>query len=115
MSLTKPLSKLLTQLESISEEHEEVFDTDVREEMATAIYCGFIAPKKNYQLPPSFEMFDEDGDAAIRKALSKFLKEACAIADKQGWTKKERQKAFQDPDVTSEGGLSYDEFFGHAD
>jgi hypothetical protein len=113
--LNKLLSKLLSALESISTDHEEVTDTDVREELATAIYCGFIAPEKSYQLPQSFEMFSDEGDQALRKALAAFFKAACPIADKLGWTEAQRQSAFQDPNVTSAGGLTYDEFFGHAD
>jgi Ca2+-binding EF-hand superfamily protein len=115
MEIKNELTRLLTQLERIAEVHDELGDTAVREELATAVYSGFIAPMKDFQLPKSFEMFDNDGDSAVRKALAKFLKDACAIADKQGWTEKQRQDAFQDPNVTSEGGLTYDEFFGHAD
>ena len=36
------LKKLLDTLDSISEEHEEVTDTDVRDQMYEAVYHGFI-------------------------------------------------------------------------
>ena len=114
MSIAKPLKALLNSLERLSEEHDEIFDTDVREELSEAVYGGFIEPNSTYQLPKTFEMFSDEGDAAVRRALAQFLAAACPIADELGWTKTQRLSAFQDLEVTSREGLTYDEFFGHS-
>ncbi len=109
------LKRLLVRLEKISRKHDDLCDTIVREEMATAIYNGFLAPSRKFKLPESYEMIDEEGDEMIATALAEFLQSACPIADELGWDEKQRQDAFQDLDVTTPKGLTYDEFFGHSE
>ena len=115
MNIKQPLNRLLDNLESITADHEEIFDTDVREELSTAIYCAFITSENGYQTPDSFEMFSDEGNAAVKSAVDSFLRDSCPIAESLGWSEQQRQDAFQDLNVTSKGGLTYDEFFGHAD
>jgi len=45
------LKRLLDDLDKISEQHEEVSDTDVREQMYVAIGKGFIMPEAGYMVP----------------------------------------------------------------
>ncbi|MEZ6092773.1 MAG: hypothetical protein R3C03_00835 [Pirellulaceae bacterium] len=116
MTIKKQLSKLLASLEKVSVEHEEIFDTLIREDLSDVIYCGFIQPSEDFEMPDSFDMLDDDdADEAIRKALEKFLREANAISEQNGWNAQDRLDAFQDVEVTTKGGLSYEEFFGHFD
>lgn len=115
MSIAKPLKSLLSALEELSSDNKEIFDTDVREEMGEAIHFGFIAPKKKYELPESFEMYSDEANEAIRTILGDFLKESCVIATDQEWDEKRRLDEFQTLSVATKSGRSYDDFFGHAE
>lgn len=106
------LKNLLDRLDAVSNVHEEVGDTDVREQMFEAIYRGFIAESPGYTLPARFGMFERPGDAAVRAALSEFISTACAAGIS---TPEQRFAAFQDDSVRSDAGNAYDEYFGHAD
>lgn len=105
------LSKLLNRLDAILKDHEEVGDTDVREQMYEAVYHGFIVQTVGYSLPAKFGMFEPAGDAAVRAALAEFVPAACALGIS---TPQERFAAFQDGSVLSDSGCPYDEYFGHS-
>lgn len=116
-TMKKLLQALLDDMSAIAEQHGEVFDTDVKEQMGQAIDHEFIAPLKDYVLPDEFGMFEAEGNAAVKAALAKFIAAAEATARKQGLlTRNERLAAFQDIDVrTTDGEYAYDDFFGHVD
>src|SRR5712692_9697287 len=63
------LLELLHRLEAIGDEHEELFDSDVREAMDAAVFYGFILPKTGYVLPDKFAMFSDEGDRLVRQTL----------------------------------------------
>src|SRR4051812_32735979 len=92
------LKKLLDTLDSIAEEHAEVSDTDVREQMYESVYHGFILQTPGFTLPAVFGMFDPAGDVAIRAALAEFLSAPRAASF---GTPQERFDAFQDGSVLS--------------
>jgi hypothetical protein len=105
------LKNLLDRLEDIANEHEELFDTDVREQMYEAVYHGFIVQTPGYTLPNSFGVFEPAGNAKVRAALAEFI----AAAKQSGpGSSEERFADFQDGTVLSKKGNPYDEFFGHA-
>jgi hypothetical protein len=110
------LKSLLNQLDSIAEEHGEVTDTDVREQMYAAVHHGFIMQTPGYRVPKSYGLFEPEGDAAIQSALSNFIEAASFAAEREGLkTPQLRFDAFQDGSVLSDGGYPYDEYFGHAE
>jgi hypothetical protein len=111
-TMTAALAKLLERLDAISEAHDEVRDTDVREQMSAAVYHGFIVQTPAYVLPEKFGMFDSAGDVAVRAALAEFLAAARSAALR---TPEERFRAFQNVTVRSKAGSSYDEYFGDSD
>ena len=106
------LQRLLNKLDAISTESEEINDTDVREQMAEAIYHGFIVQTRGYTLPAEFGMFQPAGDTAVQAALAEFLPAACGAGIA---TPQQRLAAFQDGSVLSDAGNPYDEYFGHSD
>jgi hypothetical protein len=55
--MKKALKQLLDTLDTISEAHPEVGDTEVREHMARAVEKGFIMPRANYRVPQKFGMY----------------------------------------------------------
>jgi hypothetical protein len=115
-SMKKALKQLISGLDKIMEEHEEVGDTAVREAMYEAVHKGFIAPEAGFQLPDDFQMFSDDGNRQVKAVLAGFLAhpDVKAAATMLG-TAQERLDAFQDLGVESPNGSTYDEYFGHAD
>ena len=114
--MKKALRQLINALDKIFEEHEEVGDTAVREEMYDAVHKSFIVPQAGYKLPAKFGMFSVEGDKLVRTALQKFLAHPdVAAASKSLKTPEARLAAFQDMDVESSEGNIYDEYFGYAE
>jgi hypothetical protein len=110
------LKALLDDLDRVYESHEEVGDTAVREALADAISQAFITPRAGYVLPSSFEMFSKQGDAQVRAALARFLSHAETVAAAKALsTPEHRLAAFQDVDVRSSAGRTYDEYFGESE
>lgn len=108
-----PLQKLLTRMDRIMEKHEELGDTDVREQLHAAVYNAFILAKADYMLPKEFGMFTKTGNRHVRSALATFLTKATNLATKTNWEPgMPRLVAFQDIDMTSENGSTYDVYFG---
>lgn len=112
------LLKLLLVLEEIGERDESIFDTYVRDILRQAVFCSFVKPVLNYDLPRKFGMSNED-DIQIREALLEYIRSAQDIAPKLGiLTFHQRLAAFQDSSVRtrSDGRWNdYDEFFGTSD
>jgi hypothetical protein len=111
------LVAFLVALEEIGEEHDELTDTDVREQMHEAVMNVFIDPREGYTVPETFGMYSPEGDAAVRRVLERFLPRLVAAASEAGLaTPKERLIAFQDTGVeTPRQRSTYDEFFGYLD
>jgi len=113
--MDEALRQLLEALESVGEGHEEIFDTDVREQMYDAVISVLIDPKDGYGLPAEFRMFTPEGNAAVHQALAQFLPPLVEAARAAGLTTpRQRLLAFQNDEVeTSGGGNYYDDFFGY--
>jgi len=110
------LKKLLTRLDGIMEKHEEVQDTDVREQLHEAVQNAFVLETADYGLPEEFGMFTKAGNKRVRSALAAFLPKAVELATKAGLSSESlRLAAFQDIEVTSENGSTYDDYFGDSD
>jgi hypothetical protein len=112
--MRKSLKALLNTLDKIAEEFEEVTDTDVREQMRETIEKALLEPVAGYQLPDEFGMFEPKGNARVKAALAKFIVSAKAEAGGLK-TRANRLRAFQDIDVESREGNTYDEYFGYDD
>jgi hypothetical protein len=114
--MKKSLKALLNAMDKIAEDYEEVLDTDVREQMRDAIEKSLLAPVAGYTLPEEFGMFAPKGNAKVKAALAKFIEaakgEAAAARLK---TRADRLRAFQDIDLKSRKGNTYDEYFGYDD
>jgi hypothetical protein len=110
------LRLLLNTLDQIRLEHPEITDTMVREEMGYAVYQGFVIQEQDFQLPREFGIFSAIGNEQVYSALSQFLSHPEVIAvGSQMRTPEERLTAFQDDQVHSVNGRTYEDFFGHAD
>ena len=108
-----PLQKLLTRMDGIMEKYGELQDTDVREQVHDAVFNAFVMAKADYLLPEEFRMFTKTGNKRVHSALVAFLKKAIKIADQENLNPGlSRLVVFQDIEVTSENGSTYDDYFG---
>lgn len=110
------LKSLIEDLEKIEEKHEEVGDTAVREAMYDVVSNGFVRQAPGFQLPAKFEMFSDEGNSLVAKALQKFLSHSEVKAAAQNLrSPQERLDAFQAEDIESKNGNTIDYFFGYSD
>jgi hypothetical protein len=114
--MKKSLKALLNAMDKIFEDFEELGDTAVRERMREAVEKAVLTPVAGYVLPDEFGMFEPKGDAKVKAALARFIEAAKVEVESAGLTTREdRLRAFQDLDVESREGNSYDEYFGYDD
>ena len=115
-TMKEALKRLLDALETVFDEHEEVGDTDVKQSMYDAVHAGFFVPQPGYSLPTEFRMFSDEGNKKVRAALQDFLKHPDVLAAAKSLkTAEARLAAFQDGDVESREGNTYDFYFGYAE
>jgi hypothetical protein len=113
--IKKALKQFLTALDKIYAKHQELGDTDVRDQMYRAIYRSFIQPQRDYSLPKKFGMFSDGGNDLVRAALQSFLTHPEVLAASRALKSPEdRFAAFQDGDVRTTEGTSYFEYFGYS-
>jgi hypothetical protein len=115
--IKKPLQKILNRLDTIAQCHGEVTDTDVRDVLHSVVWDGFIDMKKNYSLPDNFAMFSKSGNKKVRTAIEKFLESVRILTSEipAFKSKKSRFEAFQDIEIQSKEGSTYDDYFGDSD
>ena len=114
--MKKALKQLLDALDKLAEGgHDEVTDTDVRERMHDAVFKTLVDPQPDYLLPDEFGMFSPEGNREVKVILSKFIAHPEFAEAKKLPSPKERLDVFQDVDVESAGGNTYDEYFGYND
>jgi hypothetical protein len=112
--LKNALFDVLKELTIISEDKQEIFDSDVRENMANAVFDGFLKPDKGNLVPNEFGMASEDGNALVKAAIEKYIKTASELANQANLSFHERLAAFQDHAVCfGEKQLRYSFFFGY--
>ena len=106
------LIRFLDTLEAIGEDHEEVYDTDVREQLGEAIERNLIIPAGPIETPTKLGMFSDEADERVAAALGAYLTEARRQADELRLDEVARRRAVWDPDATSTSGATVDEFLG---
>src|SRR3712207_599585 len=110
------LRQLLNSLDELAEGgHDEVTDTDVREQLHDAVYQTLVEPTPGYPLPESFGMYTPEGDRKVKAALATFFAHPEVAEAMKLPTPKARLDAFQDVDVRSSNDSAYDEYFGYND
>jgi hypothetical protein len=110
--LQQALQTLLEQLLEISEQHGELFDTVVREQMFEAAMNSFMKPKPGFALPAKFGMYEDEGNKAVKRALQQYLDTVKPLAETQHLSPQQRLEAFEDATVMVGDNLTPDEFFG---
>lgn len=106
---------LLSRLDAIGEKHDELFDTDVRQNMSNAIMAGFVRRQQGYVIPDKMGMFSEQADADVVNVIAQYVAMANRRADElELKTFHDRLNALQDRSARSNRGNDYDEFLGHS-
>jgi len=107
------LKTLLDEVERIGRRHDDLYDTAVREAMAVAVLRAFVFDEQDYELPRDFGLESRRANAAVRRALQAYIDKARGLAGRHGLRDPaQRLRVFEDIEVTSAGGETYDEFFG---
>jgi hypothetical protein len=113
--IKKALKQFLTALDNVYTRHEEVGDSDVRDQMYAAIFRSFIQPQQGYSLPAKFGMFSDQGNKSVHMALRKFLTHPEVLAASRALKSPEdRFAAFQDGDVQTSEDTNCFEYFGYS-
>ena len=80
-----------------------------------SLYKTLVDLQPDYQLPDEFGMFSPEGNKKVKAILAKFFANPDVAEAKKLPTPKERLDAFQDIEVESSEGNTYDEYFGYND
>lgn len=108
------MAALLEDLEAIGAEHDELFDTDVRERMWAIVDAALIKQTTEIAVPAELGMFTAEGNAKLRAALEfnlTRLRQVFAIFQLD--TEQKRRASFFNPRLHTEQGRHVDDFFGH--
>ena len=107
------LAALLDDLDAAASEHEEIFDTQVRERMWEYLEARFIRHEKRTPLPDEFGMFSSDGNNRIRDAFQRNTENLDTIIEIFDLdTVDKRRITFTNPKLISEAGSRLDSYFG---
>jgi hypothetical protein len=109
------LKRLLARLEEIGSTNEELYDSDVRQQIRNAIMDGFVRGQPNYAIPDDFKMFTAQANLAVKDAVVEYISAASQMATVYGLARfHERLTALQDHRVRTSTGQDYEEFIGHS-
>lgn len=116
MSIKNALKELLDNLDEVDEKYPGIIhDTIVREELHLTMLGWFVKspPCGKYPSETEYFMVSDEANNAVHQALVKFLthSEVTAVCEELT-TPEERLDAFQDGDVESSKGNTYDWYFG---
>jgi hypothetical protein len=111
-AMREPLVRLLDAMEAIGNDHEEIFDTDVRERVGDVIERSLVTQIDTVSVPADLGMFSDDGNEQLRSVLERYLTDATQIAGALGLDESARRSAVWDEEAASTSGLSVDEFLG---
>jgi len=107
------MAALLEDLEKLGNEHQELYDTDVRESLWSVIEEGLIQQTNDFKVPQDLGMFSPEANTALAKIMMeniKRLREVFAIFDLH--TEEKRRASFFNPELHTESGRSVEDFFG---
>lgn len=106
---------LLNKLDEIGADYEELYDSECRERMSTAIMDGFIQKKSGFVLADDFGLHYVEANQAVRAALAEYITDANEKSAELGIIGfHERLAAFQNEGVKSDEEENfYDDFFGY--
>jgi hypothetical protein len=111
------LKDLLDRLGLVGQNHEEIYDTECRDRMSTAVFDGFIRQLDDFVLPPEFGLYSPGANESVREALAIYINEANVRAAALHLISfHDRLSAFQNSQIKSTNrGDYFDDLFGYSD
>jgi len=111
--MDKLLIQLLESLLLAQKKGADVGSTDVREEMFSVIWQGFLKPTSPLSMPRKFYFEQQIHEDMVNTALQTYIDKAVPLAEKLGLSSfKQRLLAFQGKGIETPSGVTCDRFFG---
>ncbi len=110
------LFDLLRRLERLGIDHEELYDSEAREQIGGIVMDGFVRRRQGFEMPERLGMVSDDADLELRQALAEYIEGSNKLADEIGLTSfHDRLAAFQNASVRTNPAIDvgYEELFGH--
>ena len=108
------MAGFLEDIEKIGDQHPELFDTDVREQMWAVVERVLIKKSTAVEVPDDLGMFTSIGNKRLKDALEFNLQRLCEVFDVfELNTETARLNSFFNPKLRTERGNPVDHFFGH--
>lgn len=115
-AIDQAIVAMLSGLEGVEAEHDELTDTDVRESIHLVLNYFFVSGKNDRPLPVAYGMFSPEGDAAVSAVVREFLAATRSIRNIDQYpVGQARLDLLQNPKLATPQGRIYDEFIGHTD
>ncbi len=96
------IAELVRNLEELGEEHEELYDTEVRMRIGKALDEGYADSQEitEYKVPNDLGMLSESSNKRLQAILQKFVQKAIARAKELGLNDpSSRRNAIKDDDL----------------
>ena len=110
------LLELLRRLERLGVNHEELYDSEAREQIGGLVMEGFVRKTPGFIMPERLGMLSEEADTELRRTLSEYIDAANRLAEEIGLSSfHARLAAFQHRAVRTNPTIDvdYEELFGH--
>ena len=111
-AMRAPLVGFLDGLETIGDQHEEVYDTDVREQVGAVTEQVLVTKSGPLVVADELGMFSPEANRAVSEAMRTYLAEAVPAADELRLDEAARRAAVWDGEAASSRGTPVDEFLG---
>lgn len=109
-AIASQLQRLLSALDQVAAESEEIFDSDCRQEMGEAVMEAFVRANGVEVIPKKFGILNDDACVVVHEAIACFAMESLKLLGSQSF--KDRLESLQDTSVQSDDGNDYEEYFG---
>ena len=113
VTIKELVKRFYIDLELLSNQYEELMDTDVRESLHMVLNYYFVWGGRMPNFPISYGMFSLEGDNALSEVVNNFITASLQIINNVP-VGKERLALIQDLDIKTPNGNQYDEFIGHS-
>ncbi len=110
------LLELLRRLARLGDSHEELYDSEARDQIGGLVMDGFVRKNPEFIMPERLGMLSEEADSELRQTLSEYIEAANRLAEEIGLSSfHARLAAFQNRAVRTNPTIDvdYEELFGH--
>lgn len=113
MALEDLLQRVLDRLMNIGEQHQELYDSEVRERLGDAVMDGFVRAQGVKAVPIDLGMLSDDANRAVRAVIVAYIEDANAAAEPLAMSFFDRLNAVQNRNVKTRAKRDYETYFLH--